>query len=332
MALRWLVAGGVFLASCWKGVECQVAGGAPAPAAADMHNAMANTYGFLRTSSDKVGTTVSSLLGIEGSLEDSYKDLNEEYKRWIHKKKVLLKDQEKQQSEIDRLKGELEEQKKMREEKKRVEGETTMREEENDKQNATNIAEEARRVLEKQAMEEEIQNLIMMTENIQRIKQERVDAANNKTAYLKDENRGLQQEVFDLNKDVLDLEAEAAKNFTANKEIVSNLLSEVEAMQNSIHALEKQLIAQAQLEEEVQRSRERLAAQTAEVVRQRQKLTDAKDKCDLNKKRMTDEIEGTKGSLNSANKQMSQCQDIDASNQKLQAELNECLLRKRSER
>merc|ERR1719265_744664 len=105
----------------------------------------------------------------------------------------------------------------MREEKERVEGETKMREVENDKQNATNLAEEARRKLEKQEMEEEIQNLILMTENIQRIKQERVDAANNKTATLKEENRGLQQEVFDRNKEVIDLETEAAKNFTANK-------------------------------------------------------------------------------------------------------------------
>lgn len=328
MALRWLVAG-IFFA-CWPSRVLSQA--APAPSSVDAHSAMANTYGFLRTSSDKVGSAVSNILGIEGSLEDMNKDLNEEYKRWIHKKKVLLAEQGKLQSETSRLKDVLLEQKAMREEKKRVEGETEIREVENNKQNATNQAEEARRKLEKQEMEEEIQNLILMTENIQRIKQERVDAANNKTATLKEENRGLQQEVFDRNKDVIDLETEAAKNFTANKEIVSGLLSQVETMQNSIHALEKQLVAQAQLEEEVQRSRERLAAQTAEVVRQRQKLTEAQDKCDINKKKMEAAIEAEKNALAEANKQMVECQNIDAENQQLQRQLNECLLRKRSER
>lgn len=304
----------------------------PAPAGGGEDNAMASTYGFLRTASNNVGNTVEGVLGVEGSLTDMKKDLDVEFTRWMGKKKVLLADRAQLNSEISRLKGSLLQQKEMEEEKKRVAGDVALQKAENEKHGAANKEREAKRKLDKKVMDEDIEALKCQTKTIQQAKQDRVDAANKKTAVLKEQNRLLQERVFELNKDVTKLTTTASKQSIQNKDTTSTLLAKVEAVQKQINGLEKELLAQAQLEETVQRSRERLATQSSETVKQREKLVQAQDACSTNKKKMVSDIEASKRSLNDANAQMMQCQNLDGENQNLQTELNQCIARKRSER
>jgi len=304
----------------------------PAPPANSGDNAMASTYGFLRTASNNVGNTVEGVLGVEGSLTDMKKDLDLEYKRWMGKKKALLKGREGLNSEVARLKGALLQQQEMEKERSRVEGDVAAKKADNDKHDADNKEKEARRENDKKVMDEEIEALKCQTKTIQQAKQDKVDAANKKTAVLKEQNRVLQERVFQLNKDVSKLTSAASKQSTENKNDSSQLLAKVEALQNQIHGLEKDLLAQAQIEEAVQRSRERLNTQSGETVKQRQKLIQAQEKCSANQKKAVSDIEATKRSLNSANAMMMQCQNLDGENQQLQAALNQCIARKRSER
>jgi len=88
---------------------------------------------------------------------------------------------------------------------------------------------------------------------------------------LKDENRKLQQNIFQLNKELNKLNVDFTEMKIRNNETVSQELGKIEVVQKKIHALEEALVAQAQLEEAVQRARERVAAQTAETVKQREK-------------------------------------------------------------
>jgi len=305
---------------------------APPAAAPSGENAMANTYGFLRTASNNVGNTVEGVLGVEGSLTDMKKDLDEEYKRWKAKKKVLLGDRDGLNSEISRLKAALLQQKQMKEDKDRIAGEIAAKKAENEKVAAANKEAEAKRKLDRKGMEEDIDALKCATKTIQQAKQAKVDAANQKTAIIKEANRVLQEQVFKLNKDVNTLATASAKQDISNKGKVSALLAKVEAVQKQIHGLETELVAQAQLEEGVQRARERLAIQSAETVRQREKLTQAQAQCMGNKQKMVADIEGSKSRLNDANAQMMQCQNLDGENQKLQTKLNECIALKRSQR
>lgn len=306
-----------------------VAPGATAPTG---DNAMANTYGFLRTASNNVGNTVEGVLGVEGSLTDMKKDLDKEYDRWMVKKKALLADKGKLKAETQRLKLSLMKQKEMREEKKRVEGDTAAQKAQNVKQVAENKENEEKRKLSRKGMEEDIDSLKCATAAIQQAKQDQVDAANKITSVLKEQNRALQEDVFRLNKDVVKQGETTSDHKIKNKDAQSALLAQVEALQKQIHGLETELIAQAQLEETVQRARERLAAQSSETVRQREKLTEAQAQCMANKKKMTSDIEGAKRALNDANAQMMQCQNLDGDNQKLQTKLNQCIAIKRSER
>lgn len=325
-----------FMALCWAslprttGMTMKQPVAASAPLTAGGENAMANTYGFLRTASNNVGNTVEGVLGVEGSLTDMKKDLDQEYERWVVKKKALLGDRDKLKSEKSRLTGSLLEQKEMREEKNRVEGNVATQKAENEKIAAANKEAEAKRQFERKGMEEDIDALKCATKAIQQAQQVKVDAANKKTAVLKDQNRLLQEQVFKMNKDVNTLVTSATTQKINNKQDTSVLLAQVESLQQQIHGLEKQLVAQAQLEETVERARERMATQSSETVKQREKLTQAQAQCMQNKKDAVNKIEAAKSALSGANAQMMQCQTMDGENQKLQTELNQCIARKRS--
>jgi len=302
----------------------------PTVPTAEGENAMANTYGFLRTASNNVGNTVEGVLGVEGSLTDMKKDLDQEYERWVVKKKVLLGDREKLGSEVSRLTASLLQQKELRQEKVRVEGNVATQKAENAKLAAANKEAEAKRNFERKGMEEDIDALKCATNAIQQAQQVKVDAANKKTAVLKDQNRLLQEQVFKMNKDVNELVTSWTTQNINNKQDNSRLLATVETLQKQIHGLEKELVAQAQLEETVERARERLATQSSETVIQREKLTQTQAKCMQNAKDAVKKIEAAKSALGGATDQMMQCQIMDGENQKLQTELNECVSRKRS--
>lgn len=322
------------LALCWAvaGMTMKTAQPAPQANAPGGENAMANTYGFLRTASNNVGNTVEGVLDVEGSLTDMKKDLDMEYQRWKGKKKVLLSEREKLSSEVSRLKGVLLQQEETRQEVQRIKGNVAAQQAENVKAAAANKEAEARRALDRKGMNEDIDALKCATKAIQQAKQVKIDEANKKTKALKEQNRILQQQVFKANQDFNTLVTTSLKLNVTNKATTSGFLGQVEALQNQIHGLEKDLVAQAQLEEMVERARERLSTQSSETVRQREKLTAAQSKCMDNRHRVIDEIEAAKRSLNNANTEMMQCQNLDGENQRMQAELNECINRKRSER
>lgn len=290
---------------------------------------MANTYGFLRTASNNVGNTVEGVLGVEGSLTDMKKDLDSEYQRWKEKKTVLLSEREKLTSEASRLKNVIQKHKMMKEELDRTLGDVAQKKTENQKSYVTNQENESKRATDRKGMEEDIDALKCATKTIQQAKQERLDAMNRKTTAIKDQNRLLQEQVFQLNKATNTLITDATKQNVTNKDHVSSLLFRVEALQKQIHGLETELLAQAQLEEAVERARERLSKQSSELIKQQEKITEAQKQCLQNKHFMSDEIEAMKRQLNAANIEMMQCQNLDGTNQHLQTELNTCILRKR---
>merc|ERR1719159_2109308 len=167
------------------------------------------------------------------------KDLDTEYERWLLKKKALLGDRDKLNSDISRLKGVLLQQEEMRQEVQRTKGNVAMQQAQNVKKAAANKEAEAKRDLDRKGMKEDIDALKCATKTIQQAKQVAVDTANKKTSVLKDQNRILQEQVFQLNKDFQTLEKTSEQQNITNKQTTSGLLAEVEALQNQIHGLEQ---------------------------------------------------------------------------------------------
>merc|ERR1719235_2018381 len=81
---------------------------------AEVNHFMANTYGFLRSTSDNVGSAVSSMLSIQGNMEEMKRDLNGEYALWMKKKRALTDEHDRLSSDIAHMQAALDEQKAMR--------------------------------------------------------------------------------------------------------------------------------------------------------------------------------------------------------------------------
>jgi len=302
----------------------------PTPAPSD--NAMANTYGFLRSASNNGGNTVEGVLTVEGSLADMKKELDPEYTRWQAKKKALLQEREKLNSEKSRLNGALQKQKDQRAEKERIAGSIATLQAENSKAVSANLVETKKNAYDKKTLETEIDALKCSMTAIQQAKQAQVDDSNRKVNKTKADNLALQAQVFEKNKETNKLTVAAKEQNISDNKATSKLLGEIQTLQATIRSVEMTLIQQAQLEETVQRARERVSKQGTQNVKQGEKLVNANKQCKANKDKAVAAIEAAKAGINRANQEMILCQNQDAENQKMQGKLNMCIKTKQSAR
>lgn len=302
------------------------------PAPAEQDNSMANTYGFLRSASNNVGNTVEGVLNVESSLADMKKDLDTEYTRWQAKKKVLLQEREKLNSDKSRLNGALQTQKDQRAAHERIQGNVEQLEAENDKQVMDNIAQIKKNQYDQKTLETEVDALKCSMTAIQQAKQAQVDDFNRKVNKTKADNLALQAQVFAKNQETNKLTTDAITQNISDSKTTSKLLAEIQALQATIRSVEMSLIEQAQLEETVQRARERVSKQGVQNVKQGEKLVNANKQCKANKDAAVAAIEAAKAGINRANQEMILCQNQDAENQKMQGKLNMCIKTKQSTR
>jgi len=302
---------------------------APAPVE---DNSMANTYGFLRSASNNVGNTVEGVLNVEGSLADMKKDLDTEYTRWQAKKKALLQEREKLNSEKSRLNGALQKQKDQQAEKGRIAGSVATLQADNSKQMLDNLVQVKKNAFDQKTLETEIDALKCSMTAIQQAKQAQVDDFNRKVNKTKADNLALQAQVFEKNKETNKLTVDAVAQNISDTGATSKLLAEIQALQATIRSVEMSLIEQAQLEETVQRARERVSKQGVQNVKQGEKLVNANKQCKTNKDAAVAAIEAAKAGINRANQEMILCQNQDAANQKMQGKLNMCIKTKQSTR
>merc|ERR1719313_1445527 len=93
------------------------------PTSVEDRHFIANTYGFLRTSSDDVGKAAQTVLGIQTNLDDLSKELDREYSAWISKKEALVSENNALRNGIASLQGTLQEQRSLHEEELRLQSE-----------------------------------------------------------------------------------------------------------------------------------------------------------------------------------------------------------------
>lgn len=285
---------------------------------------MAETYRFLRASSNGVGKAVEKMLTVQGSLDDMKNDLNSEYSQWIFKKKSLLADRDKLRGEIAKIQAELLRLQSLREEKVRLEGQLQLLLSANSKLAQENSNATLKRKQENQTKVQEIRTLEGQMEGIHCTKQKLIDNANNRTTALKDQNRALQREIFLWSQNLTELQAKAAKYQVSKTDTQNELLSQTGEVQKRIQALEKEVLAQAQAQAEVQRARNRLADQATQTATQRKLLLDAAGTCNVSKTKIDEKVLELRKGLQAANQDMMSCQNLDATNQHLQADLNKC--------
>eukprot|EP00927_Polykrikos_kofoidii_P050589 TRINITY_DN44481_c0_g1_i1.p1 TRINITY_DN44481_c0_g1~~TRINITY_DN44481_c0_g1_i1.p1 ORF type:complete len:406 (+),score=54.29 TRINITY_DN44481_c0_g1_i1:182-1219(+) len=284
---------------------------------------------FLRGSSRRVGQSLSSIIGTQSSLDDMKQDLAVEYDRWQTKSRLLTEQRSKLQAEAEKLRGELLEQRSLKEEKLRLEGELAMARDESrvarvHRASAKHVWPLERKMLISDTEQIEKQMAATMTESAHR-----VAVATNRTSELMGRNRNTQTIIYHLNQQAVQLEFAITNRSLESKKEQAYLLSNVASLQAELHNLQDDVVARAKVQLEIQRFSRRLSAQAGEVVVQKEQLQHAKATCEKEIASVNAEISRAKQILSAATAEIARCQGLDAENQRLQGQLNECRARQR---
>jgi len=285
---------------------------------------MANTYGFLRSTSDNVGGAVSSMLSIQGNMEEMKTDLNNEYSLWMQKKRALTDEHDRLASDIAHMKAALDEQHAMREEKLRLQGVLEVEKQ----KTATTVAEtNAKREAWAQALADVNKDITMLEKQIDDSHSKKISGvtdSSTRTSQLRDQNRFLQDQIFHLNQQNTALQTTLSQKKVEFGKVHGALLTQIDEAQKGIHGYQREVVAQAQLRTEVLGYRHRVSAQMAETEGQNNRLTHMRINCTASLKKIEDKIAMYQVSLKSANQELMACQQLDGENQLIQRELNQC--------
>jgi len=300
------------------------------PTSVEDKHFIANTYGFLRTSSDDVGKAAETTLGIETNLEDLSKELDREYGVWIQKKEVLVSGNNALRNQIASLQGTLQEQRSLHEEELRLQSELAAVQLE-----IKNFA--ISRSHGQQAWEVENSGLTIENQRLeQQIQGKRYEQSHKETEAvqkfnsIKDQSRSLQGQIYTLNNEVLAMQTAASQARVENGKHHSLLLEQNAALEKEMKGLQSKVVVEAQLQQEIRSYEKNVAAQIDERVAQQKMTLQLQDQCGFKKTNLESQIKSVQAGLLQSKKEMQACQALDAENQKAQGILNECLAQNRA--
>lgn len=301
------------------------------PSVEDKHF-IANTYGFLRSSSDNVGDAASGVLGIQSNLDQLSADLTREYDHWISKKTSLVAENDGLRNQIAHFQGVLQEQQSFKSEEKSLM--TEIANAISDTKDHLVIVNKARDAWFKE-QNETATGTARLEQRLKEAREQRVeDAANGKKKYneVAEKNRDIQDQIFKLNSELVQLQNAASNRRVQSGIEHSKIISKNEVIQKDMHALQSKVVAQAQLQQEIRSYEKRLAGQIDERVKQQKNTVDLHNKCSSEVKGLENDVKAAQQGLSTAKKAMKACQVQDASNQKKQAAVNQCLASKKGAR
>lgn len=293
---------------------------------------MANTYGFLRSTSDNVGDAAKGVMGIQDSLDAMRRDLSSEYATWMRKKQAMVQENDRLRSSIARFQAERQKQASMQELKLRLEAELANRREDTRKILEDNYKSGSSALMNEENLKGDIASLEKMVSDAIQVKALKAAMALNATNSLREHNAKQQEKVLEENKKVQDLQTKLGDVKTEAGKVHTKLLQEIDGVQAQVDAFQAKLVEQAKVKQEVEAYRRRIAAQMEQIVLQKKNTAALKADCVKSKAELEQRIGGAKEEIAKGNAIIRQCQDMDAHNQKLRTDLNACLAAKKSPR
>lgn len=324
--LQLLATGGVSLGVGSRANVHQPA--APSPSVEDRHF-IANTYGFLRSSSDNVGNAAQGILGVQTNLASLSQELEKEYGAWIQKKTSLVGENDGLRSEIAHLQGLLQEQNSLHQEAQRLQDEIALEKKATAELSAKIQLAQQGWTQEKDGYFAAVSKLEQQVENTRLDQSNKAKAAHEEYNSIKDQNRGLQQQIFQLNSELLEMQNAASKRRVEAGQRRAELIAGNEVQQTSLHGLQAQVVAQAQLQQEIRSYQHKVGVQIDERVNQLKMTTDLQASCKVQISQIEDSIKVAQSGIEQAKKAIMDCQTIDAQNQQAQGILNQCLARQK---
>jgi len=281
---------------------------------------MANTYGFLKRSGDRVGSAVQRILGVQGRLDDMVEDLSHEYTRWQLRQKELLLERGRLNQEMGLLESQAMKNRMLHMQQDRLSGDLGVQITQRARLAAQETVVRHQWVKEQTSLRDQISDLTVKIEAKQKYRAQRLAAIATATNANQEQHREAQNKIALLNKELSEFQESRVKQMTARAKEHSGLLKTVGALQDDIKALQKELLYQAQLQVE----QRRLEAQTREVVQQREAYERSRVNCTQTLSALDASVAAAKRSLEGSNAAIIECQGLDVGNQNLQRQLSEC--------
>jgi len=297
----------------------------PAPAAPNSHvdplpvssHFMEQTYGHLRSGSNRVGSALQNLLEVQSTLEEMQEDMSGEYSRWEQKKQGLTTEKSRLQQEMVNLRETLKKQAAAREEAERLRGALALYSQYSHKTTLLRSEAQIRWHAEQASANKTIDALLVKLNNTGDYKVERVQEIMHVTQQCQEQNRAMQQQILTLNGQVQQLEDVRGRLNADSQSVHTKLLEKIKVLQDGMHSLQLKMIEQAKL----RMDERRLSGRTSLLVRQRESIQNFEGACDKKLEDLDKQIASIRGSMSSLRSQAQQCQVTDAENQELQAKL-----------
>lgn len=285
---------------------------------------MHKTWGFLRSSSDKVGSAAADVLALQQNLQELQENVNVEYTAWGETKAALLKDNEQLRNTKAHLTGELQQQAALHLELTRLQ-ETLA---ESDKALAWEHKSLEQQVAqwnaEKQVLAKSVADIEAQIKAVaaQQLAEKKAAAAALKQ--LREANKEQQLLVLERNKELLkqnnalaELKIDAGRN--QSKLIQTNK----ESMQE-IERLQKEVVQTAQVQHALLSLKARVGAQVDQKVQQEALATQLEKQCQEDADSLDAQIKEVAKQKTEFRQEMNVCQAMDGENQRLLNEVNAC--------
>jgi len=300
---------------------------APAPAPSPSDSQMSNPTGqalgqvplILRSSGSKVGAAVQHMLQVQGHLNSMRDNLANEYSRMKNEDKDLHGERDQLETKVNGLKADLVKQETLRAELTRLRKDLEAAIEEgkqlHERQKAANGDEQYHATLKQviSSLQKELEEgRASRSEALKKVRDQAVEAMRDQVDL---QNRT--QQLTDL---MQQTEAERKQQHAAFLAEKEKLLQKANETNSQLTDIKKEL----HLQSEVLKEQRRLQARAQEVARERQALEAQRADCSHDIQEGNARVAAIARAFRKDTEELRRCQAMDADNQRIQAEINQC--------
>jgi len=285
---------------------------------------MHKTWGFLRSSSDQVGSAAADVLSLQGNLEELQKNLGVEYDAWTKTKQTLLQENEELKNTKAHLEGEIQAQGQQHLELTRLQDSIA----ENEKAltwEATSLEQQVTQwQKEKSLMEKNVADIEAQIAAVAKQEEAAKAAALAETRRLRDQKAEQQHLVYDRTQELMKQNNALAQLKIDSGRKHAELISQNQAAMKEVEMLQKDIQQTAQVQHALLSLKARVGAQVDQKVQEKDEASRLAKRCQADAEALDRQIKQVSAQTAEFREQIRGCQALDGENQKLIADLNAC--------
>jgi chromosome segregation ATPase len=300
-----------------------LAAAAPTPTVVDRNadpHFLTGVYGMLRTSGDRVGRAARQVFNVQGNLDDVKEDLHTEYERWQKKSRDLTDQRDQLALLIQEHQAALAEQRSLRALAERLQGDLQLARAETEKVETKHEVKAKEWSKEQQDLTKDIDAVEKEIEDSALERQQVLNATRNRTDAILARQRVLEEETLRLNEAVRQTKSIRDQHTANTSRVETEILAETTNVRRMMGDVQVALQGQAA----IALQEARLAQQADEVARLRAHLDEQMYNCTSGLTVLDAQVAQASQEADKTTEELKRCQDLDAQNQEIEAQISAC--------